>query len=284
MANPRDLASLADCKAFIVPALSATTASDAVLGALISGVSRSIEAYLGRELMAQEWAEMRNGSGQDRIALKHFPVFGVTSVTIETNAIPAAGNPPTQSWGGYTFDDRFVYISPGFIGFPRYFRRGVQNVQVVYSAGYITPGMIAVAGLPGWAANTLYAANAEIVAVPPGTAQGYVFTTAGGGTSGAAAPAWPAQLGASVADGSVTWQVTAEAVALFPGAQLLPDGIRIACMQQVALLFKNRTRVGDTGTGEGPQRVNYMVKQPMHPTTLAMLQPYVDWAFPGDVY
>jgi hypothetical protein len=137
--------------------------------------------------------------------------------------------------------------------------------------------------LPGWQAGTAYAANDQIVA------NGYVFTTAGGGTSGASEPAWPAQLGASVVDGGaggaggVTWQCTAEAVGLFPGAPLLPEGIKVACMQQVALTFKQRTRVGDTGTGDGPQRVTYM-NQALHPTTLAMLQPYVDWAFPGDVF
>ncbi|MGH7104701.1 MAG: hypothetical protein ACREFJ_20165 [Acetobacteraceae bacterium] len=277
MPNPRDLCDLAGAKAYIVPALSATTASDAVLGAIIAGVSRSIEAYLGRELMAETWTEMRNGTGQQRLALKHFPAIGVTSLTIETSAIPAAGKPPTASWGGYTFDDRFVYLSPGYLGYPNHFPRGAQNVQIVYSAGYITPGMIAVAALPAWAASADYEANAEVVA------NGYVFATAAGGVSGTVAPAWGAQLGASVADGTVTWQATGEAVSLFPGAQLLPDGIRLAAMQQVALVFKQRTRVGDSGTGEGPQRVNYMMK-PLHPTTCAMLDPYRDWAFPGDAY
>ncbi len=277
MANPRDLCDLAGVKAFISPPLSGTTASDPVLAALISGVSRSIEAYLGREMMAQSWTEMRNGTGQERLAVRHFPIIGVTSVTVQTQAVPAAGVPPTASWGGYTFDDRFIYIGGGFASGPRRFVRGMQNVQVVYSAGYITPGMIAVAALPGWAASQAYAANAEIVAA------GYVFTTAAGGTSGAAAPDWPEQLGASVADGTVTWQCTAGAVGLFAGAELLPDGIKVAAMQQVALTFKQRTRVGDSGTGEGPQRVSYM-NQALHPTTLAMLDPYRDWAFPGDVF
>ncbi len=277
MANPRDLASLGDVKAFISPPLTGTGASDAVLATLISGVSRSIEAYLGRELMAQTWSEMRNGTGQERLALRRFPVIGVSSVTVETEAIPAAGNPPTASWGGYTFDDRFVYIGAGFLGFPRRFVRGVQNVQVVYTAGYVTPGMIAVAGLPGWAADTAYAANAEVIAA------GYVFTAMTGGTSGANAPVWPAQLGASVTDGGVIWQCSAAAVGLVPGAQMLPDGIQVAAMQQIALTFKQRTRVGDSASGEGPQRVTYM-NQALHPTTLAMLEPYVDWAFPGDVF
>ncbi|MGH7068576.1 MAG: hypothetical protein ACREFO_00995 [Acetobacteraceae bacterium] len=277
MASPRDLCDLASAKAYIVPALVNTIASDMVIQTIISGVSRSIEAYLGRELMAETWTEMRNGTGQQRIALKHFPVIGVQSVTIENSVIPAAGTPPTESWGGYTFDDRFVYVSPGFLGYPNFFPRGAQNVQVVYSAGYITPGMIAVNALPGWQASTLYAANAEMVA------GGYVFSTTWGGTSGSVAPAWPAQLGASVTDGTVTWQCTTRAVSLFDGAQLLPDGVKLAAMQQVALLFKNRTRVGDSGTGEGPQRVSYMMKS-LHPTTCAMLDPYRDWSFPGDVY
>jgi hypothetical protein len=283
MSDPRDLANLADTKAFIVPALANTTASDAVLSALISGVSRSIEIYLGRELMAQTWTEMRNGTGQGTMALRNFPIISVASVTVETMAIPAAGTPPTQSWGGYTFDQRFVYLSPGFISGPGYFPRAPQNVQVVYSAGYITPGMIAVAALPAWAATTGYGANAQVQATPAGGTQAYVFTTGAGGTSGATAPAWSAQLGATVADGTVIWECTAEAVSLFPGAQLLPPGIKIACMQQVALTFKQRTRVGDKASGEGPQRIDYFMGD-LHPTTCAMLSPYVDWARPGDSF
>jgi hypothetical protein len=277
MANPRDLASLSDVKAFIAPALTTTTASDAVLGTLISGVSRAIEAYLGRELMAQTWTEMRNGTGQTSLCLRHFPVLSVTSVTVYATAIPEAGVPPTQSWGGYTFDRRFVYVSPGFLNFPRYFVRGVQNVQIVYSAGFITPGMIAVAGLPAWSANTVFAPNAEIVA------NSYIFNTVAGGISGMVAPTWPSQLGANVVDNTVTWVCTASAPPLFPNAQLLPDGIKVACMQQVALTFKQRTRVGDSGTGEGPQRVSYM-NQALHPTTMAMLNVYRDVVGVGDVY
>lgn len=276
MASPRDLCGLGEAKAYIVPALSQTAAADAVLATIISGVSRSIEAYLGRELMAQSRTEVRNGSGAERIAAKFFPVFDVASVTVDATAIPAAGTPVTQSAGGFTFDDRFVYIGRGFLGFPRRFARGFQNVSLVYSAGYITPGMIAVANLPGWTSATAYAANSEIVA------EGYVFTTAAGGTSGASTPAWPVQVGASVTDGGVAWQATSEAVSLVAGAPMLPDAIKLACLQQTALVFKQRTRVGDSGTGEGPQRVNYFTGA-LHPTTKAMLEPYRDWAFPGDV-
>ncbi|MGH7056866.1 MAG: hypothetical protein ACREFZ_03145 [Acetobacteraceae bacterium] len=277
MSAPRDLCDLASAKGYIVPALSQTTASDAVLGMIISGVSRAIESYLGRELMAQQWTELRNGTGRERLTMKHFPIFGVSSVTVDTHKFPAAGNPPTESWGGFTFDDRFIYVGPGFLGFPRRFMRGFQNVEVVYSAGYLTPGMIAVAALPGWSASTPYRANSEIIA------NGYVFATAAGGTSAASAPVWPAQVGASIADGEVTWQATAASVSLFGGAGLLPEAIKLAALQQVALVFKQRTRVGDSGSGEGPQRVSYMNK-PLHPTTREMLDPYRDWGFPGDVF
>lgn len=270
MALPRDLCDLASVKSFISPPLSSTTSADAVLSALISGVSRAIEAWLGRALMAETRTELRNGTGQASLALRCFPILGVSSVIVDTAPIPPAGNPPTQSRGGYTFDDRFLYATSGFA-------RGQQNVAVVYAAGYVTPGMIAVAGLPQWAPGTAYAANAQI------QANGYVFTTATGGTSGTSVPSWPAGLGAGVADGTVSWQAVAEAVSLFPGAPLLPDGIRVAAMQQVALTFRQRTRVGDAGTGEGAQHVSYMTLA-LHPTTRAMLDPYIDWAFPGSVF
>lgn len=276
MANARDLCTLDEAKAYIVPALSQTAASDAVLGAIITGVSSAIEIYLQRCLTAATFNEVRNGTGLERLAVKNWPIIDVASITVDTHLIPPSGTPVTESWGGYTFDDRFIYIGPGFLGFPRRFARGFQNVEVVYSAGYITPGMIAVAALPGWQASTPYQANSQIAA------SGYVFTTAAGGTSGAAVPAWPTQVGVSIADGEVTWQATSQAASLFTGAKLLPEAIKLAALQQVALVFKQRTRVGDSGSGEGPQRVSY-AKYALHPTTCAMLQPFIDWSYPGDV-
>lgn len=57
--------------------------------------------------------------------------------------------------------------------------------------------------LPGWAASTAYAGAA--LAVPP-VRNGHYYQATGAGTSGATEPAWPTTTGATVLDGTVTWQ------------------------------------------------------------------------------
>lgn len=51
-----------------------------------------------------------------------------------------------------------------------------------------------------WAADTAFAAN-SVVAV-----SGQFYLTQTGGTSGASAPTWPTAFGATVTDGTVTWE------------------------------------------------------------------------------
>ncbi len=54
-----------------------------------------------------------------------------------------------------------------------------------------------------WMASTPYTAGTT---VQPPTGTGYNYVCIAGGTSGATPPAWPTTFGATVKDGSVTWQ------------------------------------------------------------------------------
>jgi hypothetical protein len=53
-----------------------------------------------------------------------------------------------------------------------------------------------------WSPTTAYPADSNVV---PLVANGYGYTTAGGGTSAAVAPNWPTTSGATVVDNTVTW-------------------------------------------------------------------------------
>lgn len=137
-----DLCALADVQAYPGDA-SAGTAP--VYTALIPKVSAAIESYCARTFGQATYTESRNGNGSDRIAVKNRPLTGVTSVSINTLSVPAA---PDAASFGYVFDDTFIYIRAGQKlspppagsqgGFPYRFERGVQNVVLVYTAGFGT--------------------------------------------------------------------------------------------------------------------------------------------------
>ncbi len=67
-------------------------------------------------------------------------------------------------------------------------------------------------GVP-WAASTGYALGQQII-----DANGNLEQATAAGTSGATAPAWPTTLGATVSDGSVTWQLAEIGSNVFAGA------------------------------------------------------------------
>lgn len=83
-----------------------------------------------------------------------------------------------------------------------------------------------------------------------------------------------------VIDGSAIWVCKGFVPVIPAGVPWLPEDIELACLQQCSLLFKNRTRVGDTSTGVGADRVNYFLKD-AHPSTIMMLNPHRE-TFPTD--
>jgi prepilin-type N-terminal cleavage/methylation domain-containing protein len=58
-----------------------------------------------------------------------------------------------------------------------------------------------------WQANTAYATGAYVIpqTIPTNGTTGFIYCASTGGTSGAAAPAWPTAIGGTVVDGGVTW-------------------------------------------------------------------------------
>lgn len=103
--------------------------SATVLQALITNASAFIEQYCNRTFAVTAYNETRNGNGGDRLFLLNGPIVAVTGVTVDGQIIPQATDSLAYGWVN---DDSIVYIRAGC------FARGVQNVNVQYSAGFAT--------------------------------------------------------------------------------------------------------------------------------------------------
>lgn len=121
-----DLTTLTNAKAWL--SLTGTT-DDALLTRLISAVSASAQSYMGRIVASASYTATRNGNGRSVIAFPDSPVTAVTSVTVDGTAIPAR---TSVTGSGYSFGESLLFL----IGYV--FTKGVANVQLVYTGGYVT--------------------------------------------------------------------------------------------------------------------------------------------------
>jgi len=125
-----DLCALADVKTYLGIT---DTNSDAVLTSLVTNASAMVEQFCNRVFAQASYTETRNGNERVQLCLKNTPVTAVASVTInDTPVLPAVGATGT----GYVFDDISIYLRQG--GYQSAFIRGMQNVTVVYTAGFAT--------------------------------------------------------------------------------------------------------------------------------------------------
>ena len=272
MPHAVDLTTLTDLKNYISPALSQTTASDAIMAKIITSVSDGINRYVSRTLAVGTFAEVRNGNGRRSMRALIYPILNVSSVVVASifgqtghTILPSVNG----STAGLSWDSWFIDLAHDE------FWEGKQNITLNYTAGFITPGQLQVLTLPGWTAATVTLANAQI------QVGGYYYEAVNSGTTGATPPGtWLQMKNSLTNDNGVFWRCEGAIPILSPLASMIPDDYQQACMQQSALLFKNRTRVGDTGSGVGPDRINYFLKD-AHPSTIAMLDKHKE-VFPTD--
>jgi hypothetical protein len=229
-----------------------TDDDDALLGALITQISRGIYNYINRSfVLPTDVTEAYDGTGRDQLLLRNWPVGAVSFVVVDGNAIPpaammVAGVHPTHGYVLEQSDD----APPGamqqlFLRGPHMFRKGRQNVVVAYRAGYEIVGeawavplsapftIDALAPYGGWAADTgvVYVGGAALVAV-----------------AGA-----PAQSQYSVAAGVYTFAAAdaGQAVALSYG--YIPADLAQCALEWVADRYKYKDRIGMTSKSLGGQ-------------------------------
>jgi uncharacterized phiE125 gp8 family phage protein len=118
------LATIDDLKAYL--SISGAT-DDPVIESAIKSASVLISSIINRDIETQQYTATYDGSGNVRQVLSFFPVTAISSLTVNGVAKAAA-----TSFGssGYRFDDYSVILNN------EVFPKGIQNVTVVYTAGY----------------------------------------------------------------------------------------------------------------------------------------------------
>ena len=127
-AAPDDLCTVAELKSWLP---NQGNNDDVTLQSLITNASLQVLQYIDRPHILSSvlgpLTENYDGNGSDRLLPRNFPITSVSSLSIDGVSIQAATTPTTA---GYLWDGRRILLR----GFR--FCRGVQNVQLSYSAGY----------------------------------------------------------------------------------------------------------------------------------------------------
>jgi len=96
----------------------------------INSASDKIAKFLGYDLVLREYTDRLDGNRNTRLLLRNFPVASISSLSIGYN---------------WNFDDpmdseNYTFTSSGIVTLKKsLIPRGNCNIQVVYTAGYVTP-------------------------------------------------------------------------------------------------------------------------------------------------
>jgi hypothetical protein len=127
-AAPDDLCTVAELKSWLP---NQGNNDDVTLQSLITNASLQVLQYIDRPHILSSvlglLTENYDGNDSDRLLPRNFPIISVSSVSIDGVAVQPATTPTTA---GYLWDGRRILLR----GFR--FCRGLQNVQLSYSAGY----------------------------------------------------------------------------------------------------------------------------------------------------
>lgn len=140
-ASSIDLTTIAAAAAYIGGIDGSDPAVNDLLQTLVTSASAFAMSYCSRDFRQAAYTDKLNGLGTQRVMLRVAPVQSITSVTIDTVAVPARDGPGY----GYVFDDTGVVYVDGCYAF----RRGWQNVVIAYTAGWVTPGQAPAMSPPG---------------------------------------------------------------------------------------------------------------------------------------
>jgi hypothetical protein len=258
-----DLTSLANVKAWLSPPLT-STADDALLTRLISAASRFILGYLDRPvLLAQPYAETRDGLGNRTLLLRQWPVVSIASLTVDGNLVPAvaaglsAAGWLLDGWDGWSAGQPQALSLIGYA-----FPRGRQNVAIGYTAGYAVTGeQQTVPSAAPYTLTTLRSWAADL---------GVAYV---GGGALAPTPGTPAQGQYNVAGGVYTFSAADAGRAVALSYSYLPLEIEQACIELVALRYQERQRIGQVSKSLAGEVVAFTQKD-MQDDVAAALAPY----------
>jgi hypothetical protein len=102
------------------------TSDDTLLTALITRASALMDDIMSRTLLTASYTEWRDGPGGQFISTRNYPITAVAGVSVDGVAILPS---PDALTAGYGFTPLQVFLRD------YKFTRGVQNVQLQYTAG-----------------------------------------------------------------------------------------------------------------------------------------------------
>ena len=247
--------------------------SNNLLTRMIAGVSAFAVTYLSRPIAPATFTETYNGNGHAQMMLRQQPIIQVRSVTVDTTTVTAR----TQVGSfGYVADDAMLYIDGGGLtvfgyGPPQMFSCGIQNVLVVYDAGYQTTATVVVPSGTPYTLDTddlpqmwntdrgvAYASTGTaftLVTSAPSVAGTYQVTLGANGNAQYAFAA--ADAGASVV---ITYGYT-------------PGDVAQALIELVGERVRTRDRIGETSKNFGQQTTSFSQRD-MNANIKASLQQY----------
>jgi hypothetical protein len=265
-----DLCQLADVKAWLGRT---DTNSDAVLASLITRTSRQIYSYLQRGLVLPHTVtETRNGPGGNALVLRQWPVISVSSLTIGDQPIPARGSVCAAGWAFEAWDGtppgraQTLSLQGWCFGIALPGVPNIQNVQIVYQAGYqvsaepqtVTAASATVTAPYGaWASDlgVSYADGQPLAAVAGPPAAGQYQLTQG-------------------APGSYTFNTGDNGAAILISYGFIPTDLADACIELVGERFKYAQRIGETNHSLGGNETVGFNTTRFTPLIAALLQPY----------
>jgi len=147
------LTTVGDLKLFLDIA-SSDTSEDTRLSELLDGVEAAVESFTGRRFASQSYTEYYDGEGRPLLPLQQRPVTSVTSVKVDATGYYGHGSGAfADAEDAWTIGTDFVPRSlaadeqnPGLLVALKgvdfegrgVWTQGIGNIEVVYTAGYVT--------------------------------------------------------------------------------------------------------------------------------------------------
>lgn len=242
-------------------------ADDQLLYRLIGQVSRSILSYLERPtLFQQTYTDYYDGSGSRRQILRRWPVLSVSSLTVNGSAISASSSYgqagfSLEPWDGFPPGRQQALDLCGYD-----FCRGLNNVAVGYTAGYVVQRE----------AQTVPSSTPYAVAVnaPYGSWGADVGVTYANGTALTAVSGNPSQGQYSVSKGIYSFAAADANQAVLISYSFVPADIEQACNDTVAEIYRYKDRIGEKTKSLGGQESVSFDTTRLTAFTKQQLQPY----------
>lgn len=269
MPSPFDLAQLADLKTWLDIQ---STDDDALLGRLITQVSRAMLSHIDRAMiLPASFVETRDGDGDAAIVLQQWPVTALTSLTIDGFAIaPAASLSPGRiSTQGYVLEPAQT-APPGRMQKLAVrgtsFRRGVQNISIAYRAGYQVSNEAALVPDTAPYETTVLAPYGDWA-----SDQGVVYAD---GSVLAATAGTPALGQYAVSGGVYTFAAADAGAAVQLTYGYVPADLGFCCLDWAADLYSYRARIGQRSKSLGGQETISFIVKDVPDFVATALQPF----------